>query len=261
MIFDKLMEQLEAFTPAHLALSSDNSGYQIGRADKAVHKVCMATDATLDVIRQAKDSGADLLIAHHPIIFKPIARVTDDDFSGRRIIELIRSDINFVALHTNFDVAHMGSMAAGMLGLRDYKVFEVTRTEDAATLGIGCHGRLPRPMSLRECAEHVQATFKLDSLRVYGDGESPIDSAAISPGSTGLNAPMLAQKAGVDLYITGEIKHSTALALLSEGISVIEAGHFGTEKIFVPAMMEFFGREIPELEVFAAKESNPFYVL
>ena len=279
MIFNELLEKLEAFAPAHLALEYDNTGYQIGRGDKEIGKICLAIDATPDVIAQAVGGGADLLIAHHPIIFRPMARVTDADFSGRRIISLIRADINFVALHTNFDVAHMGRVAADLLGLAERRVFEVSWVGAAAPivdmggpssresgpgtgeLGIGCFGRLPRPMSLAAYAAHVRTVFALDSLRLYGDGDTLIGGVAISPGSAGANAAALARKAGVDLFITGEIKHSTALSLLSEGISVIEAGHFGTEKIFTPAMMEFFAGELPELEVFAAKEDNPFYVL
>ena len=283
MIFTKLLQRLQDFAPEHLAASYDNIGYQIGWADKDVHKVCIATDATDSVIAQAVERGADLLISHHPVIWQPLTKVLAEDYSGGRVISLIRADINYITMHTNFDVAHMGRRAADILGLLDCRVFEVTH-EGAATawqererfdadmkkapaqgtpspLGYGRVGRLPTPMTLADYTAHVRQSFELDSVRVYGNSSGVIASAAIMPGSSSSDAPQYAAAAAIDLYITGEIKHSLALEMLARGISVIEAGHFGTEKIFVPAMIEFFGRELPEVEVFAATESSPWAVV
>ena len=82
----------------------DNAGLLAGRREKEVHKVYIALDATDGAVEDAIAKGADFLLTHHPLIFGGIRRVTDDDFTGRRLMALIRADISCYAMHTNFDV-------------------------------------------------------------------------------------------------------------------------------------------------------------
>jgi len=254
------LAKLEALSPIKFALEFDNTGFQIGRKEKEVHKICLATDVTDDVIEQAISGEADLLLTHHALIFKPLAQILADDIIGRRVLKLIRHDINYMSMHTNFDVIGMADYAADMLALSKRQVLMVTYIEKDVREGIGRFGTLPRPAALGECAETVKSSFNLDSVRVYGESSRIIKTAAVSPGS-GSDALIYARKANVDLLITGDIKHSMALEALAYGIALIDAGHFGTEKIFVPYLKEYFEREMPTVEVIAAEEKNPFYVV
>ena len=260
MVFYDIYEKFEKLAPAKYVMSRDSTGFQIGRVDKEIKKVCLATDATDDVVEQALKNGAGLLLTHHSLIHSPLAQILNDDIIGRKVIKLIRNDINYMSIHTNFDVMVMADYAADILGLAERQVFYPTYDDGAILEGVGRFGKLPHKMTLSECTVYVKEKFKLKSVLVYGEKDKIITTAAICPGSSS-GTLGYAVKAGVDLLITGDIKHSMALEALAHGISLIDAGHYGTEKIFVPFMLDYFKREMPQLEVFAAKESNPFYVV
>ncbi|MFV0238712.1 MAG: Nif3-like dinuclear metal center hexameric protein, partial [Lacrimispora sphenoides] len=123
---DKLIEKLEQLAPPVCTCDWDNVGLLAGRSDKEVKKVFIALDATDEVVENAVRWGADLLITHHPLIFKPLNRINDKDFISRRIISLIRNDISYYAMHTNFDAAPgcMADAAAEKLGLTDINVLD-----------------------------------------------------------------------------------------------------------------------------------------
>ena len=107
----EIMEILEELAPKELACEWDNPGLLAGRGDKEVKTILVAVDATDAVLDQAEEAGADMLLTHHPLIFKPVKSVTDRDFIGRRLLRLIQADCPYYAMHTNFDAAP-GCMAA-----------------------------------------------------------------------------------------------------------------------------------------------------
>ncbi|MCL2050489.1 MAG: Nif3-like dinuclear metal center hexameric protein [Lachnospiraceae bacterium] len=260
MNFKDLMENLEALAPQKFTLANDKTGFQVGRLLKKISKVLLATDITDDIIAQAVAENADLILTHHPLIYDPLTQITESDLIGRRILKLIRNDINYMAMHTNFDVRGMADYAADILELSSREIFIITYEKDGLREGLGRYGKLPFSMTLNECADYVKSKFNIDSVKIFGNGGKVINTAAISPGSSS-GILTHAIKANVDLLITGDIKHEMALAALDNGISLIDAGHYATEKIFVPYLADYFKREMPEIEVFNAKESNPFYVI
>ena len=101
----ELIEILEELAPVSLACDWDNPGLLAGRSDKEVRTVYLALDATDDVIDNAVECRADMIITHHPLIFKPLKKVNDEDFISRRILKMIQNDISYYAMHTNFDAA------------------------------------------------------------------------------------------------------------------------------------------------------------
>ena len=133
----EIMNILEILSPVAFAEKWDNVGLLVGRRDKTVHKVMLALDATDDVVEQAVLQGADLLLTHHPLLFSPIKRITEDDFVGRRLYKLIRNDICYYAMHTNFDVMGMADAAADAMELLNPEVLDVTYEDEIANEGIG----------------------------------------------------------------------------------------------------------------------------
>ncbi|MCL2718158.1 MAG: Nif3-like dinuclear metal center hexameric protein [Lachnospiraceae bacterium] len=260
MIFRDLFKKLEKLAPEIYALKNDKTGFQIGCYDKDIKKVWLATDLTDTVLEQAVSGGADLILTHHPLIYDPLTQILAHDIVGRRIIKLIRNDINYMAMHTNFDVMAMADYAADILGLSGRQVLDITYENEGNKEGIGRYGNLSCPMTLNDCAEHIKSRFNIDSLKVFGDSNKVINTVAISPGSSG-GVLAHAVKAGVDLLITGDIKHNIVLDAMAHGIALIDAGHYETEKIFVPYMKDYFEREIPGLLVFEANEKSLFYVV
>lgn len=256
----EIIEKLEAISPQRFAEEWDNVGFLAGRREKEVQTVFIALDVTDEVIDEAIEVGADMILTHHPLIFKPLTRVNTDDVVGRRVVRLLQNDICYYAMHTNFDVRGMAEAAAEEMGLLQPKVLMVTCEEENKQEGIGRYGKLKEVMSLTECAAYVKQVFRLDHVNVYGDLETPIAVAAISPGS-GKSVMKDAAAAGVDVLITGDVDHHMGIDLQAQGVCVIDAGHYGIEKIFVPYMKDFLKKELPSIQICMAEEKNPYCTL
>lgn len=117
MTIEELLGILDELAPRTEQLGWDNSGLLIGHRDREVRKIYLAVDATEEVIRHAREFGADVLLTHHPLIFTKLSRVSDEDFVGRRVLELAEAGIALIAMHTNFDIHGMREAIDTKLGL------------------------------------------------------------------------------------------------------------------------------------------------
>lgn len=260
MNLNDVIEVLERHSAPHFAEDWDNVGLLAGRRDKDVSSVFVALDATEEVIDEAIRLQCDLIVTHHPMIFSAMKRVTDEDFIGRRVVKLLRYDISYYAMHTNFDVMGMADAAADELQLSDRKVLYVTYEDDLSTEGIGRTGLLPSGMNLSGCASFVKKAFDVPDVRVYGDPEKQVERVAVCPGSgRGMVKEALEQRA--DVLITGDIDYHTGIDAVEQGLCVIDAGHYGIEKLFIPYMRDFMKRELKSLAVHTAKIKEPFVTL
>lgn len=256
----KVIEILEKQSPKNCAYYWDNVGLLVGREDKEVQKIYIALDATDEAIEEAIANGADMLLTHHPMIFKGMKRVTQEDFIGRRIIRLIQNDMVYYAMHTNFDVMGMADLAADYLGISDTRVLEITSVSETGEEGIGRYGSLKKEMTVRECCEEVKQAFSLENVKVFGDLERKVKTAAISPGS-GRSVISNALQAGVDVLITGDIDHHEGIDAVAQKLTVIDAGHYGVEHIFIPYMEQYLKREAKELEIAVQPLTFPFQII
>ena len=255
-----IIEKLEILSPLSFAEPWDNIGLLAGRLDKEVGSVLLAVDATDAVIEQAIERQVDLLITHHPLIFSPLKKVTTDDFVGRRVLKLLQADIAYYVMHTNFDVMGMADAVADELRLKNREVLDITFEDELSKEGIGRIGRLPDICSLEEYAREIKNIFQLESVSVFGEADAIIEKAAVVPGA-GKDYIKQAIEKGADVLITGDVGHHDGIDALHQGLAIIDAGHFGLEKIFVPYMQEVFKREMPVLSVAGAFEKAPFQVL
>lgn len=260
MLCREIMKVIEATYPREAALGFDNVGLLAGRGEKEVEKVYIALDATDAVIEQAAKAGADMLITHHPLIFSPLKSVTDEDFVSRRVLKLIQKDISYYAMHTNYDVLGIAQLSGEILKLEDTEVLDATMENDGMEEGIGRVGTLPRKMTLEECAAYVKHKLELGSLKIFGDMETEVTRLAISPGS-GKSAVKEAVLKGADVLVTGDIGHHDGLDAVEQGLSIIDAGHYGTEYIFIEDMKKFLEKKLPGLEVVTAPVVHPFQVV
>lgn len=255
-----LLEKFNTLCPFDTAVEWDNPGFLIGDPDREVKKAALALDATGDVIEEAVKEGADMIVTHHPLLFRPSNTIRKDDHLGGRIIKLIENRISLIALHTNFDICVMAGLAADKLELTDCQVLEVTGMENEKATGFGRFGFLPRKMTLKELAQETKKRLGLDFVTVSGDNEKKVHKVAISTGSgkSGLGACL---KNGIQVLITGDVDHHTAVDALEMGIFLIDAGHFGTEKMFVPFMADYFKKEISQIEAYMGHMESPFKVI
>ena len=164
----------------------DNVGLLAGRSTKEVKKILLSLDATDEVVRMAAEGGYDMLITHHPMLFSAIKRVTDQDMNGRRLLELIRNDISYYAMHTNYDTRGMADLAARLMGLTECAVLEEVKDGE----GIGRVGKLPHPMTLRECGEQVKVAYGIPNVRLFGDPDTQVSLVGICPGAGKSTMPL-----------------------------------------------------------------------
>ena len=260
MKWEQLTGQLEQLCPKQAALDFDNVGLLVGRKDKEIRKVYLAVDALDEVIEDAIRWGADLLLTHHPLIFSGMKSVTDQDFIGRRVVKLLQNDLNYYAMHTNYDVKRMADLASKKLGLKDPQALEVTAVVGEQEEGIGKIGNLETVISLRECAQFVKERFSLPDVRVFGDMETKITRAAVCPGS-GKSVIDEAIEKGAQVLITGDIGHHEGIDAVARNLMIIDAGHYGTEYMFMEDMRHYFQEQLPELQVKCAEVCHPFQTI
>ena len=232
----------------------DNVGLLAGRSTKEVKKILLSLDATDEVVRMAAEGGYDMLITHHPMLFSAIKRVTDQDMNGRRLLELIHNDISYYAMHTNYDVLGMADLSAEYTKMHDAEVLSVTEERNGETQGFGRVGELPQEMTL------VKESLKLNDVKVYGDLDGKVKRAAVCTGS-GKSMIQDAIKAGADVYVTGDIDHHTGIDTVAQGMALIDAGHYGTEYVFMDAMKKELTQAFPNLKISCAKVKSPYTIL
>lgn len=262
----EIIKILEELAPESMACSWDNPGLLAGRSDKEVQRILLAVDVTDSVLSQAIELEADMIITHHPLIFKALKKVNDQNFISRRILTMIQKDISYYAMHTNFDAAPgcMASLAGERLGLTGGRTLEAMGVlEDGREYGIGILGEFEKEMTLRETACRVKEVFELPFVTVFGDLESDkkLKTAAVCPGSGGSTiAEALAGQA--EVYITGDISHHEGIDAVACGMPVIDAGHYGIERIFMKFMEQYLNRTLGDaVTVMQAKEEFPASVI
>lgn len=260
MICSEIMALLEEISPKQYALEWDNVGLLVGRRDRDIKRLVVALDATDEVIDYAIEIKADMIVTHHPMIFGKIRKVNDEDFIGKRILRLMENGINCYAMHTNFDVkGGMAQLAAKYLHMTDEKILEVTYERDGITEGIGRYADYEE-LSVRDWAERVKKVFGLSNVTVYGDANRRVTRVAISPGS-GKSMIEEAGKKGVELLITGDIGHHEGIDATACGISIIDATHYGLEKIFIPYIADYLKEKAKETDVVIKETGVPQIIL
>lgn len=253
MKVQEVIEILERLVPSKLAMSWDNVGLLAGRRDREVTGIYVGLDATEAVIQGAIDSGCNMLLTHHPLLFSPVKRVNDEDFVGNRILTMIEHGISYYAMHTSYDSAPgcMADRAAKLLGIQGGKPLEPVNEEGELPCGIGKVGQLAEPVTLTQLCSRVKEQFGLPAVQVFPAAGEGISRVAVSPGS-GKSMISPAIEAGAQVLITGDIGHHEGIDAVACGLTVIDAGHYGLEHIFIPHMAgylrEQLGEEIPVQE-------------
>lgn len=242
MTVSDVLLALEEKAPCGLKLDFDNVGHLVGHGDASVTRVMTALDITDDVIAEAAEWGAELIVSHHPLIFSPVKSVTDASWVGRRILALAESHMAAVCMHTNLDAAQGGVNDALMAALGG----AVTETLDPIS-GIGRIGMLPAPMGFSDFLAHTKKALCANGLR-YHDAHRTVQHIACCGGS-GSGEIALAFEAGCDTYVTADVKYDQFLEAKNLGINLIDADHFCTENVVVPVLARWLREAFPALEV------------
>lgn len=252
-----VIDYLNGLCPPEHAESWDNVGLLVG-GNRAISSVYIALDPTDEVIETCAGEGCELLITHHPLIFNGLKNISENDYIGRRVLKLAEDGISYFAMHTNYDVDLMGDLAAERIALRNCQ--PLLKTQEFDETGIGRIGDLAEEMTLGQFAEKIKSAFDAQGLHVFGDPQQKISYAAVLPGSgkSGIDAAITF---GADVLVTGDIDHHAGLDAVARGLSVIDAGHYGLEHIFIEDLAERLRDQFPDLRIIEDSPRDPYFSL
>jgi len=260
------LDFFEEIAPSALAESWDNPGLQAGSISANVSKAFVALDPTVDAADSAIEAGAQLLITHHPLLFRPLSRIDSDSYPGNVIRKALNEGLSIISAHTNLDSAKGGinDILASILDLTSVVALE-QKGDDAGT-GMGRVGDLAGPVPLEEFAATVKKLLGLEIIRIAGHMRVPlVKRVAVVRGSGGSLLNLAAEK-GAQVLITGDIGYHNALDARSAGIILMDAGHFATEKMAMNVFAGHLKEEARErgwdvtFEIDMAAET-PFFVI
>ncbi|MEY8390245.1 Nif3-like dinuclear metal center hexameric protein [Lachnospiraceae bacterium 45-W7] len=257
MTCSEIISLLQEQSPEEFACDWDNVGLLVGDFRQEVRSIYIAVDATEETISEAVQEKADLLLTHHPLIFKGLKKVNMEDFTGKRIIQLIQNHISCYAMHTNFDVKGMAELAAELMSLTDCQVLEETCKSEDGPEGIGRIGFLPEEVSLSACISRVKQAFTVNTVKVFGTMDQKVQKVALCPGS-GKSVIGHALRAGAQVLVTGDIDHHEGIDAAAQGLAVIDAGHYGVEKLFIPYMAQYLEEKTKGIKIVGQPVKQPF---
>ncbi|WP_317854939.1 Nif3-like dinuclear metal center hexameric protein [Chakrabartyella piscis] len=233
---------LEEWAPPYLAEDWDNSGLSVGNPNQEVKKILLALDVLDEVIDEAVDLGADMIVTHHPmLLFKKLNSITTETPVGNRIHKLIRNNISAYAAHTNLDSAKGGinDILADLAGLQDVSVLEVSHvSEDGTEEGLGRVGMLPEPMKFVDFAKRMKEQLHLPTIRLVGDGNQMVQKVGMCSGS-GMSMLPNAIAENVDAFITGDARYHESQKALEAGICIVDGTHYASEVIVLPLLKKY----------------------
>ena len=241
---------LEKQVPLAWQESYDNAGLVVGNPDAEVSQVLIALDATEEVVEEAIEMGAEMIVTHHPIIFRPIKRLAYENRTQRTIAKAMAAGIALYAAHTNLDSAPERGIShhlARLLGLEEERLLESSSTEG---VGIGIVGSLPEAQAPQEVLALIKERLGVEALRHSPIRLQQIRKVAICSGSGG-SLIEAAEEAGADLYLSADFRYHDFVD--ADKMILVDAGHFETEICAIDILFEILSKNLSN---FAPRKST-----
>lgn len=229
MKIQEFIAAMDRIAPKELALEFDNPGLLIEPDHDEIRRVLVALDCSVPVAKEAAEWGADLVLTHHPLFFHPVKRMAYSDPATAAACALLRHGIGLFAAHTNLDAAYGGvnETLCTLFGIREAIPFDE---------GIGRIGTLKTEETLAGFGKRVEAVLRT-RVQLSGDPDRTITRIAVMGGSAS-SAVAAAAAQGADLLLSGELRHSDAVAAQTLGLSLVVAGHYETEAVVLEPLMK-----------------------
>jgi dinuclear metal center YbgI/SA1388 family protein len=233
MKVEDIITLLEDLFPPELQESYDNSGEQIIFPESDVSSVLLALDIDNDVIDEASGKESALIITHHPFFFKQIKNIVSGNPKSDMILKLIDNRISVYSAHTNLDKVYYSKLSES-LGLTEHRLLiEKGFMDENTPAGFGTLSLLREKITLSQLLDLIKSKLGLDYLLVSGPVDAVISKIAILNGSGGNSIESIIDKYDVDCIVTGDIGYHNSRIGIEYSVPVIDAGHFGTEKILI----------------------------
>jgi dinuclear metal center YbgI/SA1388 family protein len=244
-----VMAKIEQLAPTNLAESWDNVGLLVGNDSKQVKRIMVMLDADVDTIDEAIANNVDLIVTHHPVLIKPINKITDD-----KLIKLIKNDISLYSAHTNLDSANGGvnDVLAQKLGLDNISNFTLVENSEL----LGRIGEISE-CTLGEFIKTVKTALNCEFIKYVGDKSKIIRKVGVCGGG-GADFIAMANNSGCDVYVTGDVKYHQAQLANEMGLCVIDAGHFETENIICSVLADYLQDMFKEIEVLTSNRKESY---
>lgn len=236
-----IVAMLEAEVPLAWQESYDNAGLAVGSPEAEVERVLIALDATEEVVEEAISEGCQMVVTHHPIIFRPIKRLADENRQQRTIANAIRHGIALYAAHTNLDSAPQRGIShhlAALLGLNVVSLLEPSAVEG---VGIGVVGELPEAVPTEEFLVRIKDVLGVVALRHSTMRIDKVQRVAICSGSGG-GLIEAAEKSGADLYLAADFKYHDFVD--ADRMVLVDAGHFESEICAIEILFDILSKKI-----------------
>jgi dinuclear metal center YbgI/SA1388 family protein len=255
-----VVDALDRRYPRRWAEEWDRVGMVLGDFGTAVAKVLCVVDCVPETVDEALAAGADLIVAHHPLLLKPVSSIAPDTYKGRIIHRLIRADVALYVAHTNADVASPGvsDALAARLGLAGTR--PLVPSEDDR--GIGRIGTLAEPLPLDEFARFVAGRLPATAggVRAAGDPKRVIRTVAVC-GGAGDAFLADATRAGVDAYLCADLRHHPAGEhVAAGGPALLDVAHWATERPWLDEVAEWLRGQFPLDVVVSDIDTDPWTI-
>ena len=248
----QIIESMEQWAPPHYAESWDNVGLMVGSKQRDVSKIITTLDITAEAIEYAIAEQAQMIISHHPFIFKALKTLDFDTPIGKKIKKAVKNNINIYSAHTNLDIAEGGTNSTLSNILELNNVTGLFRTGESSFLGK--IGYLKSEMTLSELAFLVKEKLNLNHLVISGDKSTKIKKIGLCTGKgTDSEFMQIAKKNDCQCYITGDLGYHDAQYAQEIGLCVIDGTHYFTEVIIVPVLCEYIKSKISNIECVCSK--------
>ena len=246
---NKVFEFLQEKAPFELQMDFDNAGFLVGHGDRLVSRILVALDITEPVIEEAIECGAQLIVAHHPVIWGSAKSVTDQSSTGRKLLALAEHGIAAICAHTNLDAVENGvnDALALRLGLLDIGQLHQDGVDgQGRPYGIGRVGTVPT-QPLYDFALSVKQLLSANGIRLV-DGGRPVHTVAVGGGACGsmLQDAILQ---GCDTFVTSDVKYDIFLEAKALELNLIDAGHYPTENVVCPVLRDWLSEAFPEIAI------------
>ncbi|WP_250036225.1 Nif3-like dinuclear metal center hexameric protein [Paractinoplanes maris] len=260
-----VVNALDRRYPRDWAESWDRVGLVLGDFERPVRHIMCVVDCVPETVDQALAVRADLIVAHHPLLLKPVSSIAPDTYKGRIIHRLIRNDVALYSAHTNADVAAPGvsDALAARLGLRDLRpLVPATGAAAGEGRGIGRIGELAEPMDLAEFTGFASTRLPTTAagIRAAGDPAHMLRTVAVC-GGAGDSFLADATRAGVDAYLCADLRHHPASEHLAEdGPALIDVAHWATERPWLDDVGAWLGEEFGAAVTVSDLDTDPWTV-
>ena len=254
-----ISKRIENMAPTFLKEDYDNVGIMVGDLNQDVKRVLLALDCTNEVIDEAVENKCDMIITHHPLLFRKPKNIVRGDILGDKIFKLIKEDITLYACHTNLDSAKDGinQTIVNILGFNSDEIIEPHDNNKYKECGIGRIIRLDKSITLDEIIERIKRNLNISNVRA-ARGKENIKTIAVINGS-GQDFFSKAAQMGADCIITGDTTYHFVSDYKEMGINIIDAGHFGTEFEVFLSTLKFLKDEFKDVEFINSNKSKDPY--